>query len=334
MEVCGTHTQNFRRFGLHKVLPPQLKLLAGPGCPVCVSAPDFIDRAILYARLPGVIIATYGDMLRVPGSSSTLERERARGASVHLVYSALEALVLAQKNPRHKVIFLAVGFETTAPTIALTVRAAFRTRVRNLFFFSSLKLIPPAMRHLLTRGRGPEIQGFLCPGHVSSIIGIKPYDFIAKSYTIGCCIAGFEPHDMLQGVLSLIRQHNDRTPGVVNQYRRLVKPCGNRRAQRIIADVFEVCRADWRGLGVIEASGLTLKKRLRGFDAEQAIPVPAMTPARKGGRDVSCRCQEVLAAQISPVECPLFRKKCSPSRPLGPCMVSSEGACNAYYRYR
>jgi len=333
MEVCGTHTQSFRRFGLHKTLPPGLKLVAGPGCPVCVSSVEYIEKAILYARMPRVILASYGDMLRVPGVSSTLEKERGSGARVRVVYSATEALEVARGNPGYTVIFLAVGFETTAPTVALTVRAAAKEKIGNLYFFSSLKLIPPVMRFLLER-RDSRINGFLCPGHVSSIIGIKPYAFIPKSYKIGCCVAGFEPHDMLQGILSLLKQLKERVYSVDNQYARVVKEEGNLRAQRIIADVFESVPAHWRGLGMIEASGLALCRRFARFDAERQIPLKAGA-LKKSVQSVSaCRCQEVLAGRIEPFQCPLFGKACTPGHPLGPCMISSEGACNAYFRYR
>jgi len=333
MEVCGTHTQNFRRFGLHKMLPLRLKLIPGPGCPVCVSSAAYIEKALWYARMPRVILVSYGDMLRVPGVSSTLEKERGREGRVRVVYSATEALQVARDNPRYTVIFLAVGFETTAPTVALTVRAAAKEKIGNLYFFSSLKLIPPVMRFLLERA-DTRINGFLCPGHVSCIIGIKPYAFIPKSYKIGCCVAGFEPYDMLQGILSLLKQLKKCAYSVDNQYARLVKKNGNLRAQSIIADVFEAVPADWRGLGTIEASGLALGRRFAAFDAERQIPVKALALKKSDLNLSACRCQEVLAGRIEPLQCPLFASTCTPQHPLGPCMISSEGACNAYFRYR
>lgn len=332
MEVCGTHTQSFFRFGLHKLIPRNLRLIAGPGCPVCVSSQEYIDKAVEYAQDKDTIILTFGDMLRVPGSKSTLEKERAKGANVSVLYSALDTLVFARKNPRKRVIFLAVGFETTAPTIALSILNAKKENLNNLFFFSSLKLIPPAMDYLVKEGR-LNLSGFLCPGHVSTIIGTKPYEFIPKRYKIGCCVAGFEPLDILEGIYFLIQQIVKNKPQVANQYIRVVTKTGNLKAQKIIFKLFKVCDAAWRGLGRIPKSGLRLKDEFRRFDVEKVIP---LNPKHKtqNTKQKQCRCGEVLKGLITPDECALFNKVCSPQRPIGPCMVSSEGACNAYYKYR
>ncbi len=333
MEVCGTHTQNFFRFGLDKILPQNLRLISGPGCPVCVSPQDYIDRAIELSFLKDNIIVSFGDMLRVPGHNSTLEKERAQGpGSVRVVYSALDCLDISRQNPRKKVIFLAVGFETTAPTIALTIIATRKEKLKNLFFFSSLKRIVPAMDYL-AKDRRLNIKGFLCPGHVSAIIGSKPYEFIAKRYKIPCCITGFEPLDILEGLYILLRQIRDRKPQVSNQYLRVVQRNGNLKAQRIMAGVFKTADSFWRGLGKIPDSGLKIRNTFGRFDAERIFSISdkqyTISHMQK-----KCRCGDVLKGIITPRDCPLFAKACSPDNSLGPCMVSSEGACNAYYRYR
>lgn len=332
MEVCGTHTQSFRRFGLNKMLPPNVRLIAGPGCPVCVSSQEYIDNAIKLSKQKDVIILTFGDMLRIPGSRSTLEKEKARYGNVRVVYSALETIGAAKRNPDKKVIFLAVGFETTAPTIALTIIAARKEKLNNLFFFSSLKLIPPAMDYLL-KDKRLNLNGFLCPGHVSTIIGTKPYDFIPKRYGIGCCVSGFEPLDILEGIYMLLRQISENKPKVENQYSRVVTRSGNLKAQKIIARVFNASSAYWRGLGRIPDSGLKIRDQFRKFDIEKIFDV-AEKRETIGEKHKKCRCADILKGLISPSDCPLFYKACSPDNPIGPCMVSTEGACNAYYRYR
>jgi len=332
MEVCGTHTQNFLRFGLDKLIPPSLKLISGPGCPVCVSTQEYIDKAIIYAKLKDAVILTFGDMLKVPGSHSSLEKERARGGDVRVLYSARDSLRVAKDNPGKKIIFLAVGFETTAPTIALTILAAGKENIKNLFFFSSLKLIPAAMKQLVA-DRRLDVKGFLCPGHVSAIIGVRPYEFIPRRFKIGCCIAGFEPLDILQGLYFLLRQVKDNRPAVENQYQRAVKTYGNPKAKRIIAKVFKVEDASWRGLGDIPNSGLKIRDEFRRFEVENRFPIShkSQVTSHKSGK---CKCADVLKGLIQPTECSLFSRTCKPDNPIGPCMVSSEGACNAYYRYR
>lgn len=332
MEVCGTHTQNFLRFGLDKLIPPSLKLISGPGCPVCVSMQEYIDKAIIYAKLKDAVILTFGDMLKVPGSHSSLEKERARGGDVRVLYSARDSLRVAKENGDKKIIFLAVGFETTAPTIALTILAARGENIKNLFFFSSLKLIPPALAHLVADGR-LNVEGFLCPGHVSTIIGIRPYEFIPRRFKIGCCIAGFEPLDILQGLYFLLRQVKDNRPAVENQYHRAVKIQGNSQAKRIIAKVFRIEDASWRGLGNIPNSGLKIRDEFRRFDVENRFPI-SHKPQVTSHKSQKCKCADVLKGLVQPTECPLFSRACRPDNPIGPCMVSSEGSCNAYYRYR
>jgi hydrogenase expression/formation protein HypD len=332
MEVCGTHTQNFRRFGLDKLIPENLRLVSGPGCPVCVSTQDYIDRAIQLSKQPDIVIVTFGDMLRVPGTYSSLEKQRAEGMDVRVVYSAWDGLEIARSNPRKSIIFLAVGFETTAPTIALTLQAARKEKMNNLFFFSTLKLIPPAMKALVSDGKF-GIDGFLCPGHVSTIIGSQAYEFIPRRYKIPCCIAGFEPLDILEGLYFLLCQIIHNRPCVSNQYIRAVKKEGNPRAKAIINAVFKPSNATWRGLGKISNSGLRLRDEYSSFDTEKkfSFNIQHKTLNIKQSR---CRCPDVLKGIIQPDACLLFRKVCTPSNPYGPCMVSSEGACNVYYQYK
>ncbi|MFH1413450.1 MAG: hydrogenase formation protein HypD [Candidatus Omnitrophota bacterium] len=331
MEVCGTHTQSFHRFGLDGLLPENIRLISGPGCPVCVSPQGYMDAAIELSRNKHVIITTFGDMLRIPGTHSSLEKERAKGANIRMVYSAYESLKIALNNPDKQIVFLAVGFETTAPTIALSIIAAQKAKVRNLSFFSSLKLIPPAMAYLLKDGR-LNLSGFMCPGHVSSIIGTKPYEFIAKRYKIPCCVAGFEPLDMLEAIYLLLKQVISQRPKVANQYLRVVRKQGNLKAKRIISDVFGISDALWRGLGRIPDSGLKIREQFSHLDTEKVFSIdykryPISNKQKK------CKCGEILKGLNSPLDCPLFKKACSPDNPIGPCMVSTEGACNAYYKY-
>ena len=331
MEVCGSHTQSFCRFGLRKLLPENLKFISGPGCPVCVSHQSFIDNALDLVKRTDIIIATFGDMLRVPGSNSSLEKERGKGANIQIVYSPLDSLKIANRNPDKKVVFLGVGFETTAPVIALSILATKKEGLTNLSYLCALKLMPPAMEYLLKDER-VDIDGFLCPGHVSSIIGTKPYEFIPKNYKIPCCVAGFEPLDILEGIYLLLKQINDSKPVVSNQYSRVVKKEGNLKARKIISEVFDVAPAKWRGLGEIKASGLKIKDKFHKFDAER-IFVITRTLELANSR-TRCKCADILKGLISPEECPLFGKSCTPGKALGPCMVSIEGACNAYYKYR
>ncbi|MFH0738546.1 MAG: hydrogenase formation protein HypD [Candidatus Omnitrophota bacterium] len=331
MEVCGSHTQSFHRFGLGRLLPPAIKFTSGPGCPVCVSSPGYIDAAIALAHDKNNIILTFADMLRVPGSKSTLEMARTAGARVGVVYSALEAISVACQNPKKRVIFLAIGFEATVPTVGLTVLHAKRQGLKNIFFYCALKLIPPALEYL-AKDCDLNISGFLLPGHVSAIIGTKPYAFIPKRYKIGCCVAGFEPLDMLEGIYLLLQQRIKNKPAVENQYRRAVRSSGNLKAKKIISSVFKPSAANWRGLGSIAQSGLSLKKEFSRFDAARVFEFKAEKES-DGIKDVRCRCGEVIRGLAEPRDCLLFKKICSPEHPYGPCMISSEGTCNVYYRY-
>ena len=329
MEVCGTHTVNFFKFGLNTLIPQNIKLIAGPGCPVCVSEEEFIDKAIAYADLKDIIIVSFGDLLKVPGKNSSLYKERTNGKDIRVVYSSLDALEIALDNPKKKVLFLGVGFETTAPAIALTIKETEKRKIKNLFFLLSLKRIPPVMEYLLN-DKEIKIQGFLCPGHVSTIIGTRPYEVIVNKYKIPCCIAGFEPLDILEGIYILLREILEKRPIVFNQYSRVVKKEGNPKALRIINEVFKITPSLWRGLGKVNESGFALKDRYLNFDIEKVIPLKLK---KKDGKKNKCLCGEVLKGKIKPLDCPLYAKVCNPLNPFGPCMVSQEGTCYAYYRY-
>lgn len=332
MEVCGTHTHNFFRFGLDKITSKNLRLISGPGCPVCVSSQQYIDQAIAYAGEKNIIVATFGDMLRVPGTRSTLEQARAFFSNVKILYSPLDSLKLAKAYPAKRIVFLAVGFETTIPTIALSVLLAKKAKLENLFFFSSLKLIPPVMGYLLQDKR-LRLDGFLCPGHVSVVIGSEAYAFIPKKWGLACCVAGFEPLDILEGLYLLARQVVHSKAKVDNQYIRAVTKNGNRKARQLMHKVFKVEDAEWRGLGKIAASGMGLRNEFRAFDASAILGL-RYKHSTTNDRARACRCADVLKGIIIPKECPMFASICNPDNPQGPCMVSQEGACNAYYKYK
>ncbi len=327
MEVCGTHTMSIYRFGLRGMFPPGLELLSGPGCPVCVTPTAYIDWAVAAARQPGVVVATFGDMIRVPGSSSSLEKERSSGADIRVVYSALDALALADAMPGSTVVFLGIGFETTAPTVAATVSEAARRGLSNFGVLSGHKLVPPALIHLASAG--PDLAGLLCPGHVSVVIGWGAYVPLAKTYGMPCVVAGFEPVDILRGVLMLVRQRNEGRAVVENAYPRAVSRAGNLPAQREMRKVFEAVDSEWRGLGLIPGSGLALREEYRRFDAAARLEVEVEATRETPG----CLCGTILAGLGRPEECPHFGSACTPENPLGPCMVSSEGTCAAHYRY-
>ncbi|MGC8809200.1 MAG: hydrogenase formation protein HypD [bacterium] len=328
MEVCGTHTVSIARFGLRKLLPQNIELVSGPGCPVCVTSQRDLDKAIALAQLPQTIITTFGDMMRVPGSNSTLTEERAAGRKVRVVYSPLDALLVAQENRDHKVIFLGVGFETTAPTVAATLLAARQKNIKNFEVLSLHKTIPHALKALLDLGE-IKLNGFLLPGHVSAIIGAKPYEFLAREYGLACVISGFEPLDILQSILLLLRQINMGQPQIEIQYRRGVRAEGNQPAQEVMREVFEPADVEWRGLGMIPHTGLKLRKEWAEFDAalKNSVHLPEVAENK------ACRCGDVLRGVIRPAACPLFAKECNPQKPMGPCMVSSEGSCGAAFKY-
>jgi hydrogenase expression/formation protein HypD len=327
MEVCGGHTSAIHRFGIPFLLPSEINLISGPGCPVCVTATDFIDRAIVYSRMKNVTIVTFGDLIRVPGSESSLEKEKVRGADVRIVFSGLEALKIARSEPEKKVVFLGIGFETTSPGTAVTVRTAKEAGLRNFFMLSAHKVMPPVMENIASEEI--KVDGFLCPGHVAAITGSGIFNFLPLKYRLGCVISGFEPTDILQSILMLVRQINARTPATEIQYSRVVTTNGNLAAQGQLDKVFEHCDANWRGFGNIPGSGLRLKSEYEDFDAEKRIPVKL----KKFHDNPSCICGDILRGLRKPENCSMFRKKCTPENPVGACMVSDEGTCNTYYKY-
>ncbi len=328
MEFCGGHTVAIMRNGIRQLLPPTVQMLSGPGCPVCVTANIDIDKAIALARLPNVIVATFGDMMKVPGSYSSLQKARAEEADIRIVYSTQDALQIAEDNPRKSVIFIGIGFETTAPTVAASILQAEKEGIRNFYVLCLLKLCPPIMKALLDLGE-LKLDGIVCPGHVSAIIGSRPYEFIPRDYGVACVVSGFEPLDILLSVAMLVEQIESHSPRVEIAYRRGVKPGGNVTALQLIDSVFEVASADWRGIGIVPASGLKLKDKFQRFDAEKTFPI-TLEPAREAK---GCICGDILRGVKTPTDCRLFRKICSPEEPVGPCMVSSEGACAAYYHF-
>lgn len=328
MEVCGGHTMAIHRFGLVSLLPPNIRLVSGPGCPVCVSSQRFIDTAMAYSRIPGVIITTYGDLIRVPGSSTSLEKERAKGSDIRIVYSVLESLEIAKNNPGKSVIFLGIGFETTAPATAAAIIQAKQEEITNFFVLSAHKVMPPVMKALVEEG--VKIDGFIAPGHVSAITGSSIYDELALGFGLGVVVSGFEPVDMMQAILMLAVQIESAAPKVEVQYHRVVNTDGNMKARDILNKVFELRDDQWRGLGLIPKSGMKIREEFSAFDAEEhfSVEVPESTEPK------GCICGQILRGLKTPVDCGLFEKKCTPSDPVGACMVSGEGTCSTYYKYR
>lgn len=324
MEVCGTHTVSIFRAGIRNILPENVELVSGPGCPVCVTCDEYIDAAIAYSKMDGVIIATFGDMLKVPGAAGTLAEAAAAGAEVRVIYSPLDCIKIALENPTRRVIFLAVGFETTAPTAAATVLAAKAQGVRNLLFLSAQKLVPPALKMLLADS-AVKVDGFLLPGHVAVVTGADAFRFLE----VPAVVAGFEPEEILLALVNLLRQVDAGRAEVANEYKSVVKAEGNLAAKKILAQVYEEVDAKWRGLGVIPKSGLRMRAEFAEFDAEKVLPLEI----KKAARRTACRCGEVLRGVISPTECPLFGKACQPLHAVGPCMISVEGVCAAWYKY-
>jgi len=328
MEFCGGHTHAIMRYGLRQSLPEDIRMLSGPGCPVCVTAQEDIDRAIALAEMENVTLATFGDMLRVPGSNGSLQDARSVGADVRVVYSVLDALKLAAESRDRQIVFLAIGFETTAPGVAAGVLRADAESLHNFSVLSLHKLTPPAMRAIIDAGE-VRLDGVLGPGHVTTVIGTAAWGFLPREHSIGCAVSGFEPVDMVLAVRELTRMAVSGEPDVINCYRRSVDEKGNRRAQATVQRVFEVTDAMWRGLGAVPDSGLRLRDQFRAFDALARFQVDVPESREPPG----CRCGEVLRGVVEPPDCPLFGELCRPESPVGPCMVSSEGACSAYFQY-
>ncbi len=328
MEVCGTHTMAAFRSGLPRLLPDSVRLISGPGCPVCVTDTNYIDAAIALCRRPDVIVATFGDLVRVPGSESSLEQERAAGATVRIVYSPSNALALARECPAKQVVFLGIGFETTAPTVAWSIWKAAKDGLANYSVLCAHKTMPHAMEALL-KDHAVKIDGFMCPGHVSVITGAQLYRFICEEYRIPCVVSGFEPWDMLKTIAMLLAQVAEGRAEVEVEYSRSVSEQGNQAAQRLMDEVFEECDVSWRGIGTIPRSGLQLRPQYAAFDAAHRLGMRFSEARVHPG----CRCGDVLRGVLTPPACQLFGTACTPLHPFGPCMVSAEGTCAAYFKY-
>lgn len=327
MEVCGTHTMAIFRSGVRSILPEGMEIVSGPGCPVCVTSASHMDAFISMAEVSGVRVAIFGDLFRVPGSNGSLANAAARGAKVDVVYSPMDALDAARNNPDDLVVFLGVGFETTTPGIAATILAAHKTGIENFCVFSTQKVIPGPLETLM---QDPElnINALLCPGHVSAIIGAGAYQPFADQ-GLACVVAGFEPADLINGLILLARQVGSGEAKVENIYPRVVSWDGNRRAQAMVDEIFEPVDMEWRGLGMLAKSGLAIRETYAKFDAEKRLDIPIPhVPEPKG-----CLCGQILKGQTTPPHCPIFGTRCTPANPVGPCMVSSEGTCAAYHKY-
>lgn len=329
MEVCGGQTHAIVKYALDQLLPEQLQLVHGPGCPVCVTAAETIDRAIAIAQCTDVIFCSFGDMLRVPGSEYSLQQVAAKGADVRMLYSPLDALDIARNNPKRKVVFFAVGFETTAPASAMALAQAQQAQLDNFYVLLSHFLVPPAMGCILDSPDN-HVQGFLAPGHVCAVTGIDDYRALAQQYSVPIVITGFEPADILQGVLHCIEQLERGESKVDNQYGRAVQNEGNFMAQQLVRDVFQVCDQSWRGIGAIEASGLSLNPTYEHFDATALLHAPRLPANSKN----DCISGQILLGIKKPTHCPHFGTGCRPEHPMGAPMVSSEGACAAYFHYQ
>ena len=328
MEFCGTHTHAIHRFGIRGLLPPTIEMFSGPGCPVCVTDTADIDYAVALSRIPDVIVTTFGDLLKVPGSRESLLLSRASGARVEMVYSPLDALKFASDNPSFRVVFLGIGFETTAPAVAASIAEAERSGLGNYSVFSMHKLTPPAMRAILDFHE-IALDAILCPGHVSVVTGWKAWQFLPDYHHIAAAVAGFEPVDILRGIAEIVRQCEEGKPRIANAYPRSVTREGNGAAQEMMERVFETGHASWRGLGKIPMSGLNIRDGYGLHDATRLFDVEVPESSSPEG----CHCGEVIRGVLAPHGCPLFRSVCTPAHPVGPCMVSTEGSCAAYYLY-
>jgi hydrogenase expression/formation protein HypD len=331
MEVCGTHTVSIFRHGIRSLLPPGLHLISGPGCPVCVTSQRDIDAFIWLSR-QDCILTTFGDLMRVPGTQGSLQEARATGARVLTVYSPMDVISVAKEHLNTLVVFLGVGFETTIPGIASMLFEAKRQNLSNLTLYPAMKLMPPAL-HAIFSDTDCRVQGLLCPGHVSAIIGARAYEPIANQYKVPCVITGFEPVDIMQGLCVLAERILNNRPGIHNAYERVVSWDGNQRAMDMMQRVFLPADAEWRGLGILPQSGLALRPEYADFDVRSRISFPETFAQDSSDLKNKCRCGEILKGKASPSACPLFGRACTPSRPFGPCMVSTEGTCAAFFKY-
>jgi hydrogenase expression/formation protein HypD len=328
MEVCGTHTVAIFRHGIRDIIPKNIKLLSGPGCPVCVTPIKDVDTAIAISKLDGVILSTFGDMMRVPGSKQSLYHSQAEGSHIRIVYSPMDALKLATENKDMKVVFFATGFETTSPSVAGTLLEAGRLGINNFYIYSAHKLVPPALKALIDSD-DVKVNGFILPGHVSTIIGSRPYEFITSDYRIPSVITGFDAEDILQGIMMLLAQIVSSRAEVEIQYRSVVRREGNQKAMSILNEYFEPCDAQWRGIGTIPQSGLKLREKVKRWDVKSIFDINI----QDSQEPKSCLCGQVLRGVKIPTDCLLFGKTCTPEHPVGACMVSTEGSCAAYFKY-
>jgi hydrogenase expression/formation protein HypD len=328
MEVCGTHTMSIARYGLTQLLPTGINLISGPGCPVCVTPAKEIDNIIGIIRKYKLAVFTFGDMIKVPGTFSSLSAEKMSGAEIKICYSPSDSIRFAEQNPEKKVMFVAIGFETTIPLTSVIIKNAFKKRLKNFSVFSTHKIIPPALDALLS-DRNVQVNGLLLPGHVSAIIGSGPYEFIASKYNIPAVISGFGPEDILISIKMMLEQLINSRPIIENSYTGVVKNDGNPYAFSMINAVFSPVDAEWRGLGIIPLSGMELKDSYSVFDARKSFPVKVFSLPEPAG----CECGEILKGIKKPTGCKLFAVRCRPDNPVGPCMVSSEGTCAAYFKY-
>ncbi len=328
MEVCGTHTMSIFRYGIRSLLPPNISLLSGPGCPVCVTAQKDIDAFVAFAKIKNGIVTTFGDLIKVPGSGSSLGHEKAMGADVRIVYSIFDAVNIAAENKDKIVVFCAVGFETTIPTIAAGILMAQSRNLDNFLIYTAVKLTPPALAALMETDK-VRIDGFILPGHVSVITGTRAYQGIFETYNIPSAIAGFEPVDILTAVLHLAQQNESNRPALENLYPRAVSEKGNEKAKQIMHRVFDVSNAAWRGIGTIPDSGMRLKNAFQSYDAARYFNLDLPDLPEPAG----CLCGQILMGLKTPENCRLYKNQCTPMTPVGPCMVSSEGTCAAFYKY-
>lgn len=328
MEVCGTHTQAISKLGIRRIVEPNIHLLSGPGCPVCVTSEAYMDAAIELLEHPNVILATFGDMMKVKGSRENLIQQREKGKDIKVLYSPLDSLKLAEENIDKEVVFLAVGFETTTPLIALAVKIAKEKGIKNISFLISLKRMEPILHHILSDVHH-NIQGLICPGHVAAIKGEEYFRFIVEEYNIPAVIAGFEALDILGALHFLIEQQSKEKKSFRNLYKTCVKPYGNEKANKLMDEVFTCCESEWRGIGSIKDSGFSLIENYKNYDAAKRFGIKL-----NANREKTCVCSEILLGKKLPNKCELFGKSCTPEFPIGPCMVSSEGACSVFYKYK
>ncbi|NUQ82838.1 MAG: hydrogenase formation protein HypD [Bacteroidetes bacterium] len=329
MEICGGQTHSILKYGIDDFLPPEIRLVHGPGCPVCVTPLELIDQALTIARMPGVILTTFGDMMRVPGSETDFLTLKANGVDIRMVYSPLDAVRLAERTPDKEIVFFGVGFETTSPANAMAVKVAAQLGLRNFSLLASQVLVPPAIRFLMSQP-DCEIQGFLAAGHVCTVMGYEEYEPLAEEFSIPIVVTGFEPVDILSGVLQVVRQLESGSVSVVNQYNRIVRREGNVQARQLLKDLFTITDRNWRGIGEIPSSGFRLREEYAAWDAEKKFNVGSI----KTKESADCMAGQVMMGKAEPTDCPLFGTVCNPERPVGAPMVSSEGACAAYFTYR